>query len=69
MLTTNYKETKNCVRMYAFYGIVFAVINFFGFLLLTINVNGIFIWFTVAAPLFTGVFLLSLRCPYCKTRI
>jgi hypothetical protein len=57
------------VRKRAFYAIAIAVLNFFGFLALTVNVNGVYIWPTILIPLVAGIYLLSLRCPSCGNRI
>ncbi len=62
-------KSKVSTRKRAFYAIALAALNFFGFLILTINVNGAFIWPTILVPVGAGLYLLTLRCPSCGNRI
>ena len=56
-------------RKRALITIGFAVINSLGFMAFTISVSPSFIWPTLLIPVGAGIYLLSLRCPDCGSRI
>jgi hypothetical protein len=62
-------RSKASPRKRAFYAIAIAVMNFFGFLILTLYAHSAFIWPTILVPVAVGLYLLSLRCPNCGNRI
>jgi type IV secretory pathway VirB3-like protein len=64
-----YEMMKSSLRKKAFYGIVLAIINFFGFMGLATSFNNNFIYPAILIPAAAGFYLLSLRCPSCGTRI
>ena len=57
------------IRGKAFTALAFALINFFGSLVLTINVDQRFMWPTILLPVAAGLYLLSLLCERCGTSI
>jgi hypothetical protein len=63
------RNNETSPRKRAFFAIAVAFINFFGFLILTMNINGIFILPAILVPVGAGLYLLSLRCPNCGNRI
>ncbi len=56
------------IRKRAFLALFLVVINFGGFLALATNINSTFIFPAILVPVGIGLYLLSLRCPYCGNR-
>jgi hypothetical protein len=57
------------LRRRALYALLLAGLNFIGFAALTVNVSHAFGWPMVLVPAGAGLYLLSLRCPRCRTPI